>query len=104
MHTLFESLETRVCFDAWTMLAENVVQSGLIAVGPDAFAGADGGAFYIGHDAKHGSELWYAGDGGGEGRARLVKDVRVGKKSSSIELLGASGRTLFFAADDGVTG
>src|SRR5688572_20376594 len=103
MRDLIEPLERRVCFNTWALIADNVARAAIsFDRGPDSFVAATGGAFYVGYDRAHGSELWHAAGAGGA--ARLVKDVRPGKKSSSIELLGASGPAVFFAASDGVNG
>ena len=102
MREFVEPLERRVCFNSWTLIAENVARATIqFTHGPDSFVAATGGTYYIGYDRAHGSELWHVPHGGA---ARLVKDVRPGKKSSSVELLGTSDGIVFFAASDGVNG
>ncbi len=58
--------------------------------------------FFTANDGVNGTELWKS-DGTAAGTV-LVRDIRAGYSSSSLENLTAVGSTLFFTVDDGVNG
>jgi ELWxxDGT repeat protein len=55
--------------------------------------------YFVGSDEKHGAELWQSD--GTEAGTRMVVDLNAGKASSSPASLTASGKRLFFTANNG---
>lgn len=87
----------------WEIACLGAVACALVAPGrASALQGAavDGSLFLAADDGEHGAELWKATPGG----AKLVKDIRVGRRGSEPHTFTRLRDRVYFLADDGVHG